>query len=581
MIHRSSIRLANRLAAALTALLLGGCAGLPEGLPRAADDEPGSALFTLPSGRTVTVRPEALTYTGEGAIVWPDGRTYRGDWVNGRPHGEGEETQPDGTAYRGGWKDGNRHGHGEIVFADGDRYVGEFAGGVREGRGTLESHEGVYRGDWSDDLPSGHGVFEARDGARYEGEWLGGQRFGYGRYRTADGGSYEGEWAHDQPHGFGTLQDPDGASHHGAWQAGRPHGYGRAEGPPGLVYEGTWVDGVRDGFGRETRPDGTRYEGYWRAGQRDGQGLEMRPDGSFHDGQWELDRPLGPGLRRAATGIEISGNWNGDVVSTGLVKLPSGAEYAGPLFRGPRAMAPRLLEWLHRVGGIGDPYAALMLGTAYLDFDEPAPDPERARHWLERSAAAGIAEAQFRLALIWENVHPPRVVELLAEAARQGHALANATLGEYYYGGITVPRNLARAIGYFQRAVDAGSITARNNLAWLLATADDPAHRDGTRAVSLIRPIALYEGAWQYLDTLAAAWAASGAFDKAVDTAERAIEAARREPAAAESGELEAMQRRLAGYRSGVAHVEWVGAPTGPADSRPEGAPTGGAETPR
>lgn len=543
------------LAAVAVTLLLTACASLPEGVVAVRPEDPDAGVLTLPDGRSVPVRPEALGYSGDARLTRADGRTYEGSWVAGQPHGYGVQTWPDGTRYRGLWRQGQRHGAGELRQADGSRYVGRFAAGLREGLGSLTGTDGTYRGRWSGDLPNGQGTFESADGARYQGEWFAGQRFGYGRYRAADGGTYEGDWANDQPHGFGRLRDADGATYRGAWHQGQRHGYGRAEGPPELVYQGTWRHGTRHGFGREDRPDGSSYVGGWQAGKRHGEGLEVRADASFHDGAWELDQALGPGQRRASTGIEISGVWNGDTVSTGLVRLPTGLEYAGPLFSdGGRRAGAGLVSWLHGAAVRGDPYAQLMLGTFHLDMEYPARDVEQARQWLDQAARSGVAHAQFRLALTLENLNPPRVVELLAEAGRQNHPQANETLGEYYYGGITVPRNLQRAIRYFQQAVEAGSVSARNNLAWLLATAGEAAHRDGPRAVALIRPIALYSGRWQYLDTLAAACAAAGDFEAAVTAAQRAIDTASREPGPAEN--LDALRRRLAGYREGRAHVE-------------------------
>ena len=543
--------------AALMALLIAGCATLLEGVPPAPADHPAAAVLTLPSGRQVPVFPDKLGFTGRAELTWPDGRTYRGDWLNGQPHGQGEDILPDGEHYDGDWRQGRRHGHGRLTLRDGSSFVGDFVNGVREGIGILRTEDGVYQGHWLGDVPHGLGAFTAPDGERYDGDWRLGQRSGYGRHVTPDGAVYAGDWHDDRPHGFGRLEAPDGGNYEGEWRDARQSGYGRSEGPPGLIYEGIWLDGQRHGFGREQRPDGSHYVGTWHEDKRHGQGLEVLADGSFHDGTWELNRTLGPGQRRAATGIVISGTWNGDTVSTGLLELPSGAQYAGSLFsHGGSVASARLLDWLHATAGRGDPSAQLMLGTLYVELEDPAPNPEQARKWLGRAAEAGIAEAQFRLALIFEDVNPPRVVDLLSRAARQSHALANETLGEYYYGGITVPRNLRRAITYFQRAVDAGSITARNYLAWLLATADDPAHRDGARAVDLIRPIALYSGQWQYLDTLAAAWAATGEFDKAIATATQAIEAASREPVGETADELLAMERRLADYRLGRAHVE-------------------------
>lgn len=539
------------------ALLLGACATLPPGVTRAPADDPAAGTLTLPGGREVTVRPGELEYTGQARFVWPDGRVFDGAWMAGEPHGEGVETLPDGTRYQGGWEQGQRHGQGTLETPEGQRYVGDFVAGRRQGQGTLSGPDGTYTGGWTDDMPHGEGTFESADGTFYQGGWRQGQRFGYGSYQSPDGSVYEGEWAYDQPHGFGRLENPNGASYDGEWRGGQRHGYGRAEGPPGLVYEGTWRDDERHGFGIERRPDGSRYEGDWRSGKRHGQGREDRPDGSFHEGSWELNQALGPGRRRAPTGIEISGMWNDDSVSTGLLTLPTGLEYAGPMFSdGNRKASERLLDWLTGTAGRGDPYAQLLLGTMYLDFERPQPDLQTARRWLAEAADAGIAEAQFRLALTYENVNPPRVVALLSQAAQQGHGSANETLAEYYYGGITVPRNLERAVRYYEEAIAGGSVPARNNLAWLLATAEQDGLRDGQRAVSLIRPIALYTGAWQYLDTLAAAWAAAGEFDQAVSVAEDAIASARQQLGGDGGAEVAAMESRLARYRDGLAYVE-------------------------
>ena len=555
--HRAVTRPTRITAALLLALLLGACAGLPPGVMPAPRDADGAGTLTLPSGREVAVLPEDLEYTGSARFVWPDGRIYDGEWVAGEPHGEGVETRPDGGRYQGAWRDGRYHGHGTERTPEGQRYVGDFVEGVRQGSGVMTGPEGTYRGGWANDLPHGSGTFEGSDGTVYEGGWRQGQRYGYGRYTMADGTVYDGEWAADRPNGFGRLESPDGAAYEGEWQQGQRHGYGRAEGPPGLVYEGTWRHDERQGYGIEHRPDGSSYEGDWQQDLRHGQGREDRPDGAFHEGAWEFNQALGPGRRRAATGIEISGMWNDDSVSTGLLTLPTGLEYAGPLFSdGNRKASPRLAAWLEGAAGRGDPYAQLMLGTLYLDFDTPPPDLGAARRWLGHAAEAGIAEAQYRLALTFEGENPPRVVELLAEAARQNHPGANETLGEYYDAGITVPPNPERAIGYYQRAVAAGSVPAHNNLAWLLATTPRESLRDGPRAVELIRGIARYTGAWQYLDTLAAAWAAAGDFERAAAAAEDALAAAERQLGGDFGPELDGLERRLARYREGLAWIE-------------------------
>ena len=37
-------------------------------------------------------------------IVFPDGRTYEGEWKNGNPNGQGTFTYPNGEKYVGEWK---------------------------------------------------------------------------------------------------------------------------------------------------------------------------------------------------------------------------------------------------------------------------------------------------------------------------------------------------------------------------------------------------------------------------------------------------------------------------------------------
>jgi len=96
---------------------------------------------------------------------------------------------------------------------------------------------------------------------------------------------------------------------------------------------------------------------------------------------------------------------------------------------------------------------------------------------------------------------------------------------------------------------------AVNNLAWLLATAHDPALRDPTYAVSLAeRAVALSPAPDPaVLDTLAAAYAAAGRFGDAVQTGQRAL----REAEATGSPALaEPLRARLALYREQRAYQE-------------------------
>ncbi len=97
-------------------------------------------------------------------------------------------------------------------------------------------------------------------------------------------------------------------------------------------------------------------------------------------------------------------------------------------------------------------------------------------------------------------------------------------------------RRFEEAIVQYEKAYNASpdSIDVHNNLAWLLATCPDHTLRDAQRAIKLAKQAAQstnYSDA-STLDTLAAAYAEAGAFDKAVMTQRKAISLS---PAASQS----------------------------------------------
>ncbi len=77
----------------------------------------------------------------------------------------------------------------------------------------------------------------------------------------------------------------------------------------------------------------------------------------------------------------------------------------------------------------------------------------------------------------------------------------------------------------YRKAVDSGNAQDLNNLGWLLATSSTSEARDGTSAVAFAEKAVAATNRKQpdYLDTLAAAYAEAGQFDKAVSTQKEAI----------------------------------------------------------
>ena len=56
---------------------------------------------------------------GAGTLFYPDGKKYRGEFINGKRHGKGTFIYTDGTAYIGKFIAGKEEGLGECISADG------------------------------------------------------------------------------------------------------------------------------------------------------------------------------------------------------------------------------------------------------------------------------------------------------------------------------------------------------------------------------------------------------------------------------------------------------------------------------
>lgn len=511
----SSLRLAGLL---LSGLWLLGCANQPQlpaqtNAPVRQSAEPLGLLIL--KDRTLEVAPADFEYSGAATFVWPDGKRQEGTFKQGKLHGTGTEKFA-GAIYHGNWENGLRHGQGQLTLPD----------------------KTVYMGGWQAGLKSGFGLL-----------------------RGSSGETYEGEWQEDQKHGFGASTDHNNTVYEGSWQADAKSGYGEMRFANQVIYTGMFKHDHRHGFGKETRPDQSFYEGAWQDGKKHGKGIESYADGSRHEGNWQAGQILGPGTRTNRAGIAFSGPWTRNIISTGLVALPDGAQYAGPLFeqRG-RRVREEFLSWLQTQQS---PYAHYFLGAAYMDFESPTADVPTATAWFERAAAADLAEAQYRLALIRRTNDPQASLALLQQAASSGHGSAAALLGEFYHIGLYVQKNLATAKALYEQAAKRGSLTATNNLAWLLATTLSEL-ADPQAAVAMIQPLVVYLGNWQHLDTLAAAHARLGNMDLAIELQDQALLRASNQAQQTEdvsdsaslSDTMVEMENRLHAYKDSVPYTE-------------------------
>ena len=125
-------------------------------------------------------------------------------------------------------------------------------------------------------------------------------------------------------------------------------------------------------------------------------------------------------------------------------------------------------------------------------------------------------------------------VALYRQAADAGRGCAQASLGRLYASGHGVPKDLAEAAKWYRQALekirpeaDNGNASSMIELARLLATCDVAELRDGPRAVSYAEKVVAVTDRKDpdALGALAAAYAETGQFDKAVATQKEAIAA--------------------------------------------------------
>jgi TPR repeat protein len=208
--------------------------------------------------------------------------------------------------------------------------------------------------------------------------------------------------------------------------------------------------------------------------------------------------------------------------------------------------------------------ALVMLARLHYNGQYVGEDRERAIELLRRASAGGHAEAQLfhaRHLLTTDDGagFDDQALAWLREAASGGSSVdAMMLMGSLLARGEQVPADPAEAVAWFKRAAaatdDAETI---NSVAWMLAVAENRALRDPDAALQLMDDLMHADEAAAanpaYIDTWAAAHAATGAFEDAVEIQSRALEIALAETD--ENGEapdyLPVIREHLQRYRDG------------------------------
>jgi tetratricopeptide (TPR) repeat protein len=206
------------------------------------------------------------------------------------------------------------------------------------------------------------------------------------------------------------------------------------------------------------------------------------------------------------------------------------------------------------------PVGPMNLGDLLMTLGKP----EEAARWYRRALELEPTAALSCIRLAGALAHSGRSEEAIGyyeEAIRKAPTLVEAYVE---LSALLNHRDRAReAVGILQRGLarvpDHPAMV--NNLAWVLATSSDDSVRDGEEAVRLVERLGRAEEISDLgvLDTMAAAYAEAGRFDRAVATATRAIELANRSGRSDAARDLEG---RLRSYRGGYPYRERRAAPT-------------------
>jgi len=202
---------------------------------------------------------------------------------------------------------------------------------------------------------------------------------------------------------------------------------------------------------------------------------------------------------------------------------PSAQFHSGlALYQGTGAQrdAEAGVGWLEKAAKQQHVGAQLYLGLLYWKGIGVAKDLEAAQKWWQEAALRGISH---RLPEMGDD--PADVRDWWQRVAAQGSPRIQCCLAEFYRFGQGVSPDDIEALKWYRKASDSGDLRALQAAAWLLATSPNNKARDGRAAVELARKAvaATNRKDARSLDILAASYAESLQFGKAMSTEKEAI----------------------------------------------------------
>lgn len=137
--------------------------------------------------------------------------------------------------------------------------------------------------------------------------------------------------------------------------------------------------------------------------------------------------------------------------------------------------------------------------------------------------AQGMLGEMYYLGLgVSSNCH--KACSWFEKAAEGDNAVSYVYLGEIHTFGKCGDTDFKKGVDYYLRGIALGHVLAANNLAWFYATVEYPEYQKPGKAIQYaLMAIQTAPDEARFYDTLAAAYARDGQFEKAIETIKKAI----------------------------------------------------------
>ena len=187
------------------------------------------------------------------------------------------------------------------------------------------------------------------------------------------------------------------------------------------------------------------------------------------------------------------------------------------------------LQLYEKAAALGNASAQNDLGAMLANGQGIEKNETKAVEWYRKSAEQGYALAQCNLGAMYalgrgipKDRH--KAFDFFCKSAEQGNANAQLNIGLAYQEGLGTQKDIIQALAWYQKTAEQGYVEGRNAAAWLYATSKVAKFRNAEKALEYAKlAVEQKPDVWNFNGTLAAAYAANGQFEKAVELQEQAL----------------------------------------------------------